>query len=214
MSNEKHAKEFLEYVAKNEKRLKKNLRKNITYNEDIFDDVYQDTIIKVYDSIMNGTVIEDFEKYFFIASKFSYFNADNKNKKHIKNDDNEILWRISHGYETNRNDLTDDAKRLIDEVIIEDDEWKRREERNDSINKLFKFISEKLNRVFSPAECDIYLIYFRLKSEKAGVSYEKMAKITGRSFSEISQIIQKVKKYVKNDDEINEMKRRLLNGID
>lgn len=214
MSNEKHAKEFLEYVAKNEKRLKKNLRKNITYNEDIFDDVYQDTIIKVYDSIMNGTVIEDFEKYFFIASKFSYFNADNKNKKHIKNDDNEILWRISHGYETNRNDLTDDAKRLIDEVIIEDDEWKRREERNDSINKLFKFISEKLNRVFSPAECDIYLIYFRLKSEKAGVSYEKMAKITGRSFSEISQIIQKVKKFVKNDDEINEMKRRLLNGID
>ena len=214
MSNEQHAKEFLEYVAKNEKRLKKNLRKNITYNEDIFNDVYQDTILKVYDSIMNGTVIEDFEKYFFIASKFSYFNADNKNKKHIKNDDNEILWRISHGYETNRNDISDDAKRLIDEVIIEDDEWKRREERNDSINKLFKFISEKLNRVFSPAECDIYLIYFRLKSEKAGVSYEKMAKITGRSFSEISQIIQKVKKYVKNDDEINEMKRRLLNGID
>ena len=209
MSNEKHAKEFLEYVAKNEKRLKKNLRKNITYNEEIFDDVYQDTILKVYDSIMNGTVIEDFEKYFFIASKFSYFNADNKNKKHIKNDDNEILWRISHGYETNRNDISDDAKRLIDEVIIEDDEWKRREERNDSINKLFKFISEKLNRVFSPAECDIYLIYFRLKSEKAGVSYEKMAKITGRSFSEISQIIQKVKKFVRQDQEIQDLKKKL-----
>ena len=209
MSNEKHAKEFLEYVAKNEKRLKKNLRKNITYNEDIFNDVYQDTILKVYDSIMNGTVIEDFEKYFFIASKFSYFNADNKNKKHIKNDDNEILWRISHGYETNRNDISDDAKRLIDEVIIEDDEWKRREERNDSINKLFKFISEKLNRVFSPAECDIYLIYFRLKSEKAGVSYEKMAKITGRSFSEISQIIQKVKKFVRQDQEIQDLKKKL-----
>lgn len=210
MSNEQHAQEFLEYVAKNEKRLKKNLRKNITYNEDIFDDVFQDSIIKVYDSIMNGTVIEDFEKYFFIASKFSYFNADNKNKRNIKQNDNDILWKISHGYENNKGDISEDAKRLIDELVIEDDEWKKKEEKNENINKLFQFISNRLNEVFSPAECDIYLIYFRLKSEKAGVSYQKMAKITNRTFSEISQIIQKLKKFVKNDEEINNMKKQLL----
>lgn len=210
MSNEQHAQEFLEYVAKNEKRLKKNLRKNITYNPYIFDDVFQDTILKVYDSIMNGTVIDDFEKYFFIASKFSYFNADNKNKRNIKQNDRDLLWNISHGYENNRGDISEDAKRVIDEMAVEDNEWEKKEDKNENINKLFKFISEKLNKVFSPAECDIYLIYFRLKSEKSGVSYEKMAKITGRSFSEISQIIQKLKKYVKNDDEINNMKKRLL----
>lgn len=210
MSNEQHAQEFLEYVAKNEKRLKRNLRKNITYDPYIFDDVFQDSILKVYDSIMNGTVIEDFEKYFFIASKFSYFNADNKNKRNIKQNDRDLLWNISHGYENNRGDISEDAKRVIEEIAVEDNEWEKKEDKNDNINKLFKFISEKLNKVFSPAECDIYLIYFRLKSEKSGVSYEKMAKITGRSFSEISQIIQKLKKYVKNDEEINEYKKKLL----
>jgi DNA-directed RNA polymerase specialized sigma24 family protein len=210
MSNEQHAQEFLEYVAKNEKRLKRNLRKNITYDPYIFDDVFQDSILKVYDSIMNGTVVEDFEKYFFIASKFSYFNADNKNKRNIKQNDRDLLWNISHGLENNRGDISEDAKRVIDEIVTEDNEWEKKEDKNENINKLFKFISEKLNKVFSPAECDIYLIYFRLKSEKSGVSYEKMAKITGRSFSEISQIIQKLKKYVKNDEEINNMKKRLL----
>ena len=210
MTNEEHAKEFLEYVAKNEKRLKKNLRKNITYNPMLFDDVFQDSIIKVHDSIMNGTRIDDFEKYFFIASKFSYFNADNKNKRNIKQNDNDILFNISHGYENNRGDISEDAKRLIDELVIEDDEWKKKEEKNENINKLFQFISNRLNEVFSPAECDIYLIYFRLKSEKAGVSYQKMAKITNRTFSEISQIIQKLKKFVKNDEEINNMKKQLL----
>jgi RNA polymerase sigma factor (sigma-70 family) len=214
MSNEQHAREFLEYVAKNEKRLKKNLRKNITYNEELFDDVFQDSIIKVYDSIMNGTVIDDFEKYFFIASKFSYFNADNKNKRSIKQNDRDLLFNISHGMENNRGDMSEDAKRVIDEVTFEDNEWLKKEEKNDNINKLFRFISDRLNEVFTPAECDIYLIYFRLKSEKAGISYQKMAKITGRSFSEISQIIQKIKKYIRNDEEINEMKKKLLNGVD
>lgn len=212
MTNEEHAREFLEYVAKNEKRLKKNLRKNITYNPDIFDDVFQDTILKVYDSIMNGTVIEDFEKYFFIASKFSYFNADNKNKRDIKQNDRDILFNISHGMENNRGDISDDCKRLIDSTTEEDGEWKEIEERNDNINILFKYLSKRLNEVFTPAEADIYLIYFKLKSEKAGISYHKLAKITRRSFSEISQTIVKIKKFIKNDKEINEMKKKLING--
>lgn len=209
---EKHAHEFLEYVAKNEKRLKKNLRKNITYNSDIFDDVFQDSIIKVYDSIMNGTVIEDFEKYFFIASKFGYINADNKNKRNIKENNGEIIYNIQHGLgmEVTKG-IDDDASRVISNTI-DDDGWKEREDRNDKINELFEFISNRLSEVFSPSECDIYLIYYKLKSEKNGVSYQKLAKITNRTFGEISQTIQKIKKFVKNDDKINEIKRKLLNG--
>lgn len=209
-TNEEHAKEFFDFVEKNEKRLKKNLRKNITYDENIFNDVFQDAVIKVYEKIMDGTHIDDFESYFFIASKFLYINAQNKDRKKNEKNNRDLLWRISHGYESNNGDMTDDAKRVIDAIAVDDDEWMNKEIKNENINKLFKFISEKLNKVFSPAECDIYLIYFRLKSEKAGVSYEKMAKITGRSFSEISQIIQKVKKYVKADEEINEYKKKLL----
>lgn len=193
MSNEEHAREFLEYVAKNEARLKKNLRKNITYNENIFDDVFQSTIIKVYDRIMKGTVIKDFEQYFFIASKFEYINEDNKIKKRQKVEDREID--------------TDD-----DRFAEEDNAWKIKEERNENINDLFKFLSKRLNEVFSPAEADIFLIYYRLKSEKAGISYHKMTKITGRKFSEISQIIQKIKKFIKTDEAIIEYKRKILNG--
>jgi len=210
MSNEQHAREFLEYVAKNEKKLKKNLRKNITYNPEFFDDVFQDTILKVHDSIMRGTVISDFEKYFFIASKFQYINVDNKHKKHMKQNDSEILYRISHGMENNKNNMSDDGKRLINETIENDNEWKEKEDKNNRINDLFKFISKRLNEVFTPAEADIYLIYYRLKSEKQGISYEKMARITGRSFSEISQIIQKIKAYIRKDEEINEYKKKIL----
>lgn len=191
MSNEQHAREFLEYVAKNEARLKKNLRKNITYNENIFDDVFQSTIIKVYDRIMKGTVIKDFEQYFFIASKFEYINEDNKIKKRQKVEDREID--------------TDD-----DRFAEDDNAWKIKEERNENINDLFRFLSKRLNEVFTPAEADIFLIYYRLKSEKAGISYHKMVKITGRKFSEISQIIQKVKKFIKEDKEIIEYKKKLL----
>lgn len=213
MSNEEHGREFLEYVARNEARLKRNLRKNITYNEDLFDDVYQETILKVHSAIMNGTRIDDFEQYFFIASKFCYINEQNKERKKQDSSDRDILWNISHGYETNRNDVSNDAKRIIEDITVEDDEWRVQEERNERINELMKYLSKKLNEVFTPAETDIFLIYYRLKSEKAGVSYKKMAKITEKSFSEISQIIQKIKAYIKQDDEIIEYKRKLLNGI-
>lgn len=193
MSNEEHGQEFLQYVAKNEKRLKKNLRKNITFNENIFNDVFQNAILKVYDRIMKGTVIKDFEQYFFIASKFEYINEDNKVKKRLKVEDREID--------------TDD-----DRFAEEDNGWKIKEERNENINELFRFLSKRLNEVFTPAESDIFLIYYRLKSEKAGISYKKMTKITGRSFSEISQIIQRCKRFIKEDKEIIEYKKKILNG--
>ena len=210
MTNEEHGQEFLRYVAENGERLRKNLRKNITYNPYIFDDVFQDSIIKVYNAILKGARIDDFEKYFFIASKFCYINADNRQRKRDITEDAELIWNISHGYENNKGDISDDAKRVIEEIAIEDNEWLKKEERNDRINELFKFLSERLNEVFPPAEADIFLIYYRLKSEKAGVSYKKMSKITGRSFSEISQIIQKIKAFIKNDEKIIMKKKELL----
>ena len=193
MSNEEHGQEFLQFVADNEARLKKNLRKNITYNPEIFDDVFQDTIIKVYDRIMKGTVIKDFEQYFFIASKFQYINEDNKVKKRLKVEDREF---------------EPDDDRFAEEA----GGWKVKEERNERINELFRFLSDRLNEVFSPRECDIFLIYYRLKSEKAGISYKKLSKIANIDVKEITSIIQKVKNYIKNDKEIIEYKRKILNG--
>ena len=197
MSNEEHGQEFLQFVAKNEARLKKNLKKNITYNPDIFDDVFQSVIIKVYDRIMKGTVVKDFEQYFFIASKFEYINEDNKVKKRLKSEDREIFCDI------------DQDERFGEE----DNSWKIKEDKNSKINELFKFLSKRLNDVFSPRECDIFLIYYRLKSEKAGVSYKKLSKIMDCDVKEITNIIQRIKKWIKEDKEIIEYKRKLLNGI-
>ena len=195
MSNEEHGQEFLQFVAKNEARLKKNLKKNITYNPDIFDDVFQDTIIKVYDRIMKGVTIKDFEQYFFIASKFEYINEDNKVKKRLKSDEREIFCDI------------DQDERFGEE----DNVWKIKEDKNSKINELFRFLSKRLND--SPRECDIFLIYYRLKSEKAGVSYKKLSKIMDCDVKEITNIIQRIKKWIKEDKEIIEYKRKLLNGV-
>ena len=196
MTNEEHGQEFLKFVADNEARLKKNLRKNITYNEDIFDDVFQDSIIKVYNAIEKGARIKDFEQYFFIASKFCYINADNKMKNRQKNDDREIFCDI------------DQDERFAEE----DNAWRIKEDRNNRINELMKYLSQRLNEVFNPRECDIFLIYYRLKSEKAGVSYKKLAKILETDVKEITNIIQKIKIFIKQDKEIREMKGKLLNG--
>lgn len=195
--NEKHGREFLQFVADNMERLKKNLRKNITYDEDIFDDVFQNTIIKVYNAIEKGLVIKDFEQYFFIASKFEYINEDNRKKKRLKNDDSEIISDISSGV-------------IQDIFYSDDDEWRKQEEKNDKINELFKFLSKRLNEVFTPVETDIFLIYYRLKSEKNGVSYKKLANITEKKVSEITEIIKKIKKFIRQDEEIINEKNKLL----
>lgn len=197
MTNEEHGQEFLQFVAKNEARLKKNLQKNVTYNPDIFDDVFQESIIKVYNAIENGARIKDFEQYFFIASKFCYINVDNKVKARQKSDDRDAYVSIDE-----------------DERFAEyDNAWQIKEDRNERINELMKYLSQRLNEVFSPRECDIFLIYYRLKSEKAGVSYKKLAKILEIDVKEVTNIIQRVKKWVKEDKEIMDIKRKLMNGV-
>ena len=197
MTNKEHGDEFLKYVAEHMDRLKHNLRKNITYDPDIFDDSFQDSIIRVYNAIMNGTRIDDFEQYFFITSKFDYIVKDNKKKNRLKNDDSDLLSDISHGM-------------LQDIFYADDEDWKIKEEKSDKINELFKFLAHRLNEVFSPAEADIFLIYYRLKSEKAGVSYKKMAKITDKSVQEITNTIKAIKKFIKSDKIIQDKKKELL----
>lgn len=206
-----HGRDFLEYVAKNEKRLKKNLRKNITYDEDLFDDVYQNTIVKVYNAIEKGTVIEDFEKYFFMASRFEYINCDNKHRKRKQSSDSEFIAKMQNGKDMNVN--TFEAMRYRDRITVMDGETNAKEERAEKIQELFKVIAERLNEVFRPDQTDIFLIYFKLKSEKAGISYKKLSKITGKTVKEITQIVQKIKKFIRNDEIIMEKKRQ-LNAVD
>lgn len=182
---------FLEWVGSNMERVKKNLRKNITYDPDIFDDVIQSSILRVCSAIQSGTRIDDFEQYFFIASKFEYINTSNRKRRERSRRDADMLWDISHG---SRRDTFEDCG---------DDGT-----RDERIRSLFRYMSDRLNEVFPPDECDIFLIYYRLKAEKAGVSYRKMAQITERDVKEIGNIIQKIKQWVRSDPEMIKLSRQ------
>ncbi|MCH5302231.1 MAG: sigma-70 family RNA polymerase sigma factor [Prevotella sp.] len=170
--SELRGKEFLEYVAKNEKKLKKNLKKNITYDESIFDDCFQDTIIKVYNSIvLNNKDVKDYEKYFFIASKFNYINYDNKERKYrnlkIEIDD----------YTENEDieDVTEDIYTVYDRL-------------NDA--------KELIRNEFGEEKCDIYFDYMTLKSQ-GGMSYKEYSKLRNISFDKISNTISSIKSFIR-----------------
>ena len=77
-------------------------------------------------------------------------------------------------------------------------------------HELFKYLEGKLNDVFEPNEVDIFLIYFRLKSERKGISYKKLADIMDKDVKYITRTIVKIKKYIKESDEIQENKRRIM----
>ena len=192
-SNEEHMGRFMDWIASNLPRVRKNLRKNITYDAMIFDDVIQSSILRVCNAIQGGTRIDDFERYFFITSKFEYINEQNRRRKNESRCDAEVLWNISHGASS------DD---IIDDASDDDRDW--------MIRELFQLMSKKLNEVFPPDEADIFLIYYRLKAEKNGVSYQKMAKITERDVREIGNIIQKIRQWVRNDPELTELSKRIM----
>lgn len=202
-----HKDDFLSFIAENQKKIKRAVKKNITMDDDIFDDVTADTVVKICDYILQKKkFINDFNGFFFISAKRNYINCQNKKRDRLKKDDKDFLWNVSHGMELkeNPNDV-----RIYNTIIDEDDNYN--ESKAVKINMLFKYISERLNDNFSPRDCDIYLIYYRLKSEKNSVSYKKLAAIMDISVKEVTNSIQKCKKFVRNDADILEFKKRLLN---
>lgn len=212
---EAHAMEFLEYVAANEKKLKKALAKNTTYCEEIFDDVYQDTIVRCYNNILkNNTKVKDFENYFFIAEKWNYINADNLRKKNLKREDRDFFYNVFHNYDLKT--FPSDYRKYFDEMIVDEvPDILRKEARARKITELMKFVQDRIESKFPPNECDMFMIYFKLKSEKKGVSYGKLAEIMGVDERYVAKCIKQIKQFVKDDDEINEMKRELIdNDVD
>lgn len=141
---EKHGRDFLSYVAENEKKLKRNLAKNITYNPDIFEDVFNDTIVKVYTAITEkNTYIANFEQYFFMASKWVYVAEDDKTRRREKN--------------AERNYFDDPTN---DNVIADDYDTESRE---DDINNMLDAIGEVLTIRYTKKEIEIFFEYYRNK---------------------------------------------------
>ena len=189
---EKHCNDFYQYIIRNEKQLKQEVRKNITYEEELFDEAYSDTIVKVANAILvNHKVIEDFRYYFFISFKQNFIQLQNKKRK--------IDKLKTYGYKE------------CEGLIIEDYD---NEERYDRIKILFKWLSDYLEEHFPPNEVDIYIVYYFLKVGKNRVSYKKMAEIYDVELKYITNVIQNIKRFVKNDKIIKEKKEKILYGSD
>lgn len=204
---EQHRADFLNYIANNRKELERCLKKNITYNEDFFNDIFNDTIVKCADYITRKKAyIKNFKDFFFICSKRNYIFEDNKRKKGVNDIKRDFFFNISHGVEKkeNQNDVA-----LYLESLEDDDSYNEKEERLNNISKLFNFISSRLEEVFGSAEASIYILYFKLKSENNRVSYSRLSEIMGTTVSRISGSISKMKKFVADDKEILEYKKKL-----
>lgn len=175
--------DFYDYISNNYEQSRHEVMKNITYDSELFDDAYNDTVIKVAKVIEDGKKIEDIRYYFFISLKWNYINMQNKKRKQL----------------SRTTDVMPDAM---------DDEYS--EERYEKVMELWDFIAQRLEENFEPGEVDIYLIYYKLKCNGNSLSYRKLSEMTGIPVKEITNIIQRIKKYVRNNDEINELKKKLL----
>lgn len=187
--NEEKAKEFLIYVSENIDLLKNNLKKNITLDNDIFDDSFNETIIKIYDSIIkNGTNVQDFKQYFFIASKWTYVLNDNKNKK---------------------------KKECEIRGMFEDEKFDFYEENNDE-EQTYNKTTEALTRLkdliigdFTEQQADIYLTYMQMKAMRKQTSYSSIAEQFNISKKEVKEAITSIRDYLnENKDIVNEIKRK------
>lgn len=189
---EKHCNDFYQYIIRNEKQLKQEVRKNITYEEELFDEAYSDTIVKVANAILvNHKIIEDFRYYFFISFKQNFIQLQNKKRK--------IDKLKTYGFKE------------CEGLIIEDFD---NEERYERIRILFKWLADYLEQHFPPNEVDIYIVYYFLKVGKNRVSYQKMADIYDVELKYITNVIQNIKRFVKNDEIIKEKKEMILYGND
>lgn len=186
--NERKAKEFLDYVATNIDLLKSNLRKNITYNEDIFEDSFNETIIKIYNSIMkNGTEVKDWKHYFYMASKWTYVYNDNKFKRKQALEVRGIF----------------DDNETIDMYVEERDE----NERYYKTYNALQTISDLITINFTPLHTEVYMKYILGKATKKKTSYKSIATDFNMTVKEITIILNDVKNYLnENSDKIDKIK--------
>lgn len=207
----KHKDDFFNYVIEHEKELKYALRKNITYDEDIFNDVTCNTIVRIAEYILNKQVfIKDFKGLFFISAKREYIAEQNKKRVMEGRNNRTLFTNMAEDYM--KTEKQEDINSYLD-LVEEGDEVLEHEKKADNTHKLFKYLEQELNKQFEGNEVDIFLIYFRLKSEKKGISYKKLANIMDKDVKYITRTIVKIKKYIKENDEIQENKKKILNEL-
>ena len=206
MDYNKHKDDFMLYVWNNRDELNKAIKKNITMDDELFEDVTADTLARIGEYIINKKqFIRDFKSMYFMAAKRQFIAEQNKKRDRLKFSNRDFFDNIFNGLEKRekKSDLDVYYDMLDDDVM----DGERKAERT---HRLFKYLEEKLNEVFEGNEVDIFLIYFRLKSEKKGISYKKLADIMDKDVKYITKTIVKIKKYIKESKEIQDNKNRIM----
>lgn len=214
---EKHKDDFMLFVWNNLDSLNYALRKNITYDPDIFDDVTADTLCRIGEYIVNKKAfIKDFKGMFFLSAKRQYVAEQNKKRARDSKSDREYFSKLDealgryYDYVENGDSVEYTINQPNLDMFLEDDNIMTNEIKAERIHHLFKYLEGKLNEVFEGNEVDIFLIYFRLKSERKGISYKKLADIMDKDVKYITRTIVKIKKYIKDSAEIQETKKRIM----
>ena len=214
---EKHKDDFMLYVWNNLDSLNYALRKNITYDPEIYDDVTADTVCRISEYIVNKKVfIKDFKGMFFLSAKRQYVAEHNKKREREKKSDREYFTKLDEalGRYYDYIEDGDSAEYTVNQpnldMFLDDDNVMADELKAERTHELFKYLEEELNKQFEGNEVDIFLIYFRLKSERKGVSYRKLADIMDKDVKYITRTIVKIKKYIKESQEIQETKKKIM----
>ena len=213
-NNDKHLQDFFQYVIDNADELRHCLRKNITYDEDLFDDVTADTVCRIGEYIKNkGLIVNNFKSLFFLAAKRQYIAEQNKKRNRQKQSSNDFFEILFDGDTKKR--YTQKELEFIDGLVDDSlEQIEVQEEKARRINEFYHWLNDYLNEQFLPVEVDIFIIYYRLKSESSGVSYKKLAKILQVPVKFITDTIVKIKKFVKADETIRNKKNEMIERYD
>lgn len=190
--NEIKAREMMQYATENMDLLKNCLRKNITYNEDYFEDAYNETIVNIYNNILkNGTKVKDKKNFFFWCLKNTYIQMDKKEKKKKITEERGL-------FEDEKIDFYEEES--VDEV--------EREKKPDNLlAKLYEILFDKFGEQYT----NIYLMYVMERAE-GRYSYKDIAKRYNLSYKEVSVTINEIKKFVKENNKINEIREKYKYG--
>ena len=167
--------------------LKKAVKKNITNDNDLFDDAFNETIIKVYNSILkNGTIIDDYKQYFFLFFYVKFISRPSP----TRNAGAQAIRASFDLYDDFLDDDFDEEERYCDIV--------------DTIDKIKEDVIENLGEYYA----EIFFTYMTLKSTQS-ISYKKLAAEKGISTRRVSQIIGMVKEYIRNNPTLQSYKNVL-----
>lgn len=184
---------FLEYVAKHKEELRYALLKNVKFDKSLVDDVFQNTIIKVYNSIVkNNTPIDNFKSYFFISSKWEYTHTQIKKERENATKVGDDSYEVMH---------------LADDSTAEEDE-----ERAKLTVDILNCVKELLSEEFGEEWSEIYLDYILNRNQQT-YTMKTVATSIGKEYKEVYKVFTKMKEYLQNNELIGILKGFYKYGI-